>query len=195
MQATGTLLTDQPSGDSCLRSSSVSPECAPTAPNVPGGGDKSETNTISPLALSGEESEHSRRLQDSFLSSERADILEAILTPARPDSQYHFSALEAPLRYSGLVDDYDPLNLDPNPPPPTSPPSLDESFSFPSPLDFGLGLNNPPDEEKDHGINFVSEIPPTEPPVASHDHERNYSDLLLDLEFEDYSDVLRLNMK
>ena len=199
------LLTDQPSGDSCSISADVSPECGSTARSppsqlfhrLPGGENESEADAISPLALSREESEQSRHLRDFFLSSERTDIPEAILTPAKTDSQYYFPALEAALRYANLGGDYDiaTLNLDPNPPPLTSPSSLDTP-SAPSPLDFDLDLESTSVKEKDHELTSVSKISPTEPTVTSPDHEINYyTDLLLDLEFEDYSDVLRLDRR
>jgi len=202
-QATGILLADQPSGDSCPRSASISPKCRPIprkAPSQfpPDGERESEAKIVSPIAPSREESKQGRHLRDSLLSFETEHIFEAILSPAKTDSQFHFSALEAAprLRYPDPEDEYnyDPLNLGTNPPSPPSQLSLDEPSTPPLPIDFRLDLKSAFDEEKDYDLTPLAEVTPTERTVGSHENESDPRiDLLLDLEFEDYSDVLRLS--
>jgi len=195
------LLGDQPSGDSCARSASVSPECGPivlrpfsrSLPSLSGGQNEPEANPSSSLAPSREESEQGRHSRDSSSSYVRKYILGAIPNSPKSESQRHFPAPDAALRYADLEDAYDALHLDPNTPPPPSPPSLDAPSTPPSPLDYDHDLDSASNEAKDDDIAPVSEITPIVSTVAPHDHESDHSsNLLFDLEFEDYSDALKV---
>lgn len=152
-----------------------------------------DAKAVGPLThvTSRRESEQARHLQDSLHSSyEREDNVEAILAPAETGAQHHFSAPDATPPYVDPEDSYDPLNLDPNPPPLLQPPSFDEPSTSPSPPHFDHDVQSAHDEENADDITPVSEI------TSSHDHDSDHNiDLLLDLEFGDYSDVLKLSQE
>ena len=186
------LLADQPSGDSCARSTDLSPECGPMVRRVPSplpASEREDTEAIDPLAhvTPREETEQDRHWRDSLPSSyERENRVEATLTPAKTGSQHYFSAPDAKLHYIDPEYSYDPLNLDPNP----QPPSFDELSTSPSPPRFDHDLQSSQEVEKADEITPVSSISPS--PDRESDHN---IDLLLDLKFGDYSDVLKLSQK
>jgi hypothetical protein len=144
-------------------------------------------------STSREEGERGWHWRDSTLSYVSKSAFEAVPKPPNSDSQHHFSAPDAVLRHADLEDDYDPLNLDSNTSSPSSPPSLDAPSTSSSPIDYVLDLDSAYDEEKDDDITPVARIVST---VAAHDHESDHSvNLLFDLEFEDYSDALKLSQE
>jgi hypothetical protein len=203
-QATGTLLVDQPSGDSCAHSASVSPECVKASSwsfsTLLGGSDQDEREAkTGPLAPSRNKSEQDRHSRDFVLSYVRKNTLVAITNPAKTNPQYHFSAPDATLRYADLENDrnHEPLNLSSNTPLPAPPPSLNTPSTSPSPLDYDLELDSAYDKEKGDGITLVSKITaPTVSIVASHNHDSDHGiALLFDLEFEDYSDAFKVNQE
>ena len=187
------LLADQPSADSCPRSASLSPECLPKGVSSSSSDENElEAEAISPPAPSREESGQGSRLRDSLFSLDSQYVFEAVLPPTR-------TALEAALRYADSTEDDYPfhsLDLDPNPPPPLPPLSFDDPSISPSPLEFILDLDGAHDEETDDLVLPFLEATPTEFTITFHDHHSDHRiDLLLDLEFEDYSDVFKLSQK
>lgn len=193
------LLVDQPSGDSCPHSASVSPECGPVVlkPSLRSHSsswledlDEPEAKSSGSLAPSSRENEQGRRERDPAFPFVRKDTSEEIPNPIKTNPQRHFSALDAALRYADLEDDRENrlLNLDPKTPPP---PSLNAPSPSPSSLDYGLEPHNAYDEEKEGEIAPIFELTPKVSTIPSHDHDADHSiDLLLDLEFDDYSDAL-----
>ena len=197
------LLVDQPSGHSCAQSASVSPECGTIVlkpslrsqySSLLGGLNEPETKSSSSPALSpSKENEQVRHSRDPAFASVRKDTSEAIPNPIKPNSQRHFSAPDAALRYADLEDDHEnePLNLDPQTPPP---PSLNAPPTSPSPLDYDFDLHGAYGEESDDDMAPFFEITPNVSTIPSHDHDSDHSyNLLLDLEFDDFSDAFKLS--
>ena len=150
------------------------------------------SNNLTPSRKENEQSRHARDHASSFV---RKDTSEAIPNPVKTNSQRHFSAPDAALRHADLDDDpdYELLNPDPKTPPP---PSRSAPSTSPSPLEYDLDLHNTYNEEKDDDAAPIVEIRPAVSTVASHDHTSDHHvHLLFDLEFDDYSDAVRLSQE